>query len=284
MSEYHRQPNPPVPIAVHAYLDTVQMWLEKKPSNANLKAIKTMCGSCHVDQRPAYWNKTLRCRLMLHQPDPDAIRLLSRIVMGARIPFLLNRVDIALDLIASDYAALERLDDFFDRHLVKWHGSHRVTRCKTTRYTTMKSWQVQQLITYPTRRSKITGEPCLHLEWRAKGKAPVQRLGIRDPGQLIEFDHRAFWQKRFCLEEVDFTMLGKQACRQGRTKTPIPRGPYANSHLAVGHLIGQAADGGSQNGPTAQDVRDYCQGAEWFRPQTAMKRIDPEPYLPSCAL
>ncbi len=270
----------PVPVAVIGFFDTVQVWLGKKPTNEEIKSLKAFCGHCHVQQGSPWWNRDLRCRLQLHQPRAEALRLLDNSLVETKTTFHINQVDLAIDMTVLDQDALDWLYEFLDQHLVKrWHGKQPVCYCETTRYTGQKKWQSQQIVMYPQRQSRINGQPCVHVEWRARGKNKVEKIGIYDLGQLLDFDHRAFWQQRLCLEDVDFAMLGRQFQRRGRAKLPVSCGPYKNSDQHVGFMIGRAA-AQSENGPTAQDVRDWCRACSWFRTPTSLMRLNVEPFLP----
>ena len=270
----------PVPVAVIPYVDTVQIWLEKETSKADLKLLQRQCGYFHSESKQPWWNPRLRFRLQLHQPSEPALRLLDRFVVNSESTFIINQVELALDLITADFDELRELRDFIALHIVKrWHGKQRNVYCEETYYSRKNRWGSHQLVQYSTRPSKVTGQPCVHLEWRAGGKVQVEAIGIYNLIQLATFNHREFWAKRLCLEEVDYTMLGKQILKRGRAKKPLQHGPYGDWDVRVGRLIGTAA-AARERGPISQDIRDWCSGQEWFRPETAMRRIDVEPYLP----
>jgi len=274
---------PPVPVGVHAYVDTVAIWLEKKPSNNTLKSLKGLCGHRHVKQGSPQWNDHLRCWLQLHQPSVAGLRTLEESPIDAESSFLVNQVDLALDLTVANLEARDRLYVFLDKHLVKrWHGKQTVKYCKTTRYSGPRLWPSHQLDLYPD-QSRIDGRLCIHLEWRAHGKVKVEGLGIYNLGQLIDFDHRAFWQRHLCLKGVDYTALGRTYTGRGNAKKPICRGAYSDFDRHVGELIGRAA-AQSENGPTTQDVRDWCRDHGRFRPASCIRPISNESYLPQKAL
>ena len=284
LPSHHKTRPYPFPTEVVAFIDTTQFWLERKPGNSIIKFLKESCGHCYVKQGSPWWNSNLRCRLHLHQPSAKALRLLDDYLTEKSLTFIINQVDLALDLIVPDQHAVAQLYEFLDMHLVKkWHGKQSVQYHENTRYTSIKKWQSQQIVMYSQPQSRITGKPCVHLEWRTRGKTMVERLDIYDLGHLINFDHRAFWQRCLCLEEVDFTMLGRQFQGRGRARTPIPRGPYPDADRYIGDSIRRAA-ARTEYGATAQDVRDWCRGCSWFHPATSMRTISNDVYLPHGAL
>ena len=258
----------------------MQIWLEIEPGAISLASLRKACGSVYSREGRARWCSNLSFRLQLHQPSEPAIRLLDKFLVTSKSSFVINQVELALDLITTDIDHRRELNDFIERHSVKrWHGRQRVVYCEDTRYSGRKRWGSQQLVQYATRPSKSSGQPCVHLEWRVGGKPQVEALGVYDLMQLATLDHRRFWMEHLCLEEVNYTMLGKQILRQGRAKKPLQSGPYQDWYPCLGARIGRAAATRS-NGPTAQDIRDWCREEDWFHPETCMMKIDVEPYLP----
>jgi hypothetical protein len=72
-----------------------------------------------------------------------------------------------------------------------------------TRYDADRAAQ-NGIVFYKEDHSRITGEEyCLHLEWRLNRLRAVRAAGIETGQDLLKFDHRAFWQKRLRLYEVD---------------------------------------------------------------------------------
>jgi hypothetical protein len=285
---------PPVPDGVYAYVDTVAVWVSKKPRNSVLRSLKESCGHCHVQQGTAYWNKALRCRLTLNQPRTEALSLLDDVLTTSGMSFVINLVHLALDFTVRHSDEARLLMEHFNRHLVKkWHGKQRVRYAgregdipdlnQATRYTGPRHAQ-HNVVLYCDKPSRFTGEPCLHMEWRIFGKGAVEKLGVYDPQQLIDFDHRAFWQKHLCLEEPNFQMLGRQFLGRGCAKKvaviDYAHGlGYKDRDLRVGNLIGRVAST-RDTGPTAQDIRDWARGCAWFHPETSMMRLPVESYLP----
>jgi len=94
---------------------------------------------------------------------------------------------------------------------------------------------------YSDRPSKVTRQPCVHVEWRLKGKSIVESQGIYDVEQVIDFDHRQFWKAHLYLEAIDFRALGRQRRGAGRSKAPrvAPFGSLGPIDLDVraGHLL-----------------------------------------------
>ena len=135
MARIRREHLYPRPLMVRSYIDSVAIWLERKPSNSVIRSLKKSCGHCHVHQKAPWWNAQFRCRVQMHQPRTKALQLLSDHIVEKELSFLINAVDLALDQIAQNPEMLDRLYQFFDEHLVKrWHGRQTNQYVSTTRY------------------------------------------------------------------------------------------------------------------------------------------------------
>ncbi|MCX5673072.1 MAG: hypothetical protein NTU94_17290 [Planctomycetota bacterium] len=87
-----------VPSDVLAYIDTLAVWLTRKPRRQVLDCLSALCGSRHVKPGKAWWDPRYRCRLVLQQPLAEAILLLREFALPCDPPILVNEVHVALDL------------------------------------------------------------------------------------------------------------------------------------------------------------------------------------------
>jgi hypothetical protein len=97
-------------------------------------------------------------------------------------------------------------------------GIRRVGRQITaqTRYDAARSAR-NNIVLYRQKFCRITGElHCVHLEWRARGRVTLRRLGINTAKDLFNFDHRAFWQKRMLLIDFQTQRLGRAFRNSGK--------------------------------------------------------------------
>ena len=167
-----------------AYVDAINVWFTKKPSNDELKLLRQYCGSTCFKQRPRrgivqtpgmtygpHLDRKKRdfCRWMrLNQPQQEAFEILDRV--GERYGIHINYVELALDLLVPSAEEANRLYDFLDEHFVKlWRRNDRVVYVYKTRYTRVHKWPCQVVVLYADRPSKRTGLHCAHLEWRFWG-------------------------------------------------------------------------------------------------------------------
>lgn len=170
-----------------------------------------------VGQRPMpFHNREWKLSLALLQPTDEALRFLD-LFAGAKQ--LVNATEFALDLVAGGAAECRALGDF-----IVMHQERRMAwkTCKAgpageTSYLSVRRGVGNNLAVYGDRPSKVTGQLFnLHVEWRANGVGAVRAAGIERLRDLIGFDHRAFWQQRLRLFEVDRGRLGRIVTRSTR--------------------------------------------------------------------
>jgi hypothetical protein len=192
------------PCAVHAYVDTVHLWLKRPLSEKKLEWLRRQCGHLHAETRSGPWKLAkYKQYLQLQQPNDSALQAI------AERQHHITRVDFALDWIFIDKDECNRAyRDFCRYNVVKFHSRRQGVRfVKTTRYTAGRT-APNNLVVYADKPSKVSGKPCLHLDWRIKGTQALKRAGISSVKDLIKFDHRAFWEERLRLCTIDPTKLG----------------------------------------------------------------------------
>ncbi len=207
------------PIASYGYFDSIQCWIPEPLDQHTLDLLKAECGrgGLFVINKRARFDDRFRQRVQLRQPTENALRLLAQ-----RNDVLINGAEIALDLIFKDRAEKEETFDFMHQHLVRlWHGSRQEIRVYRDRqqvedddigqcrYDAGRS-APNRIVVYPENFTRVTGElNCLHIEWRAKGVRATRAACINTPGDLLVFNHRAFWQKRLLFYSVNRWQLGR---------------------------------------------------------------------------
>ena len=152
------------------------------------------------------WRRTWQ--LILPQPTDDALRFIASLT---DIWLSTNQLELALDYVFSDPVSTEILFDYFACHLLlKWHGNRRVRFIGNGVYWAKRT-APRQFTLYADRPSKVAGGvPCVHLEMRFHGAASIKRLDITSAIDLIDFDHRSFWQNRLTLYAFDIEILGRR--------------------------------------------------------------------------
>ena len=214
----------------------------------------------------------------MKQPSEAALKLLV-----ARPDALINCVEVALDILFETAAARDAFYDFLHRAIVRrWHGKRQGIYThpgrNETRYDAWgarnDAWHApNEIIFYKEERSRVTGEfYCIHLEWGASGRRAVQRsTGIQSVADLLNFDHRQFWQKRLLLMAVDKGRLGRYL--RNRTTGAKSRVDTLKDRRA-GHVLISAAAG-----DTIQELIDAH--GSWLRLEKVLRRLPNEAFLPA---
>lgn len=257
------------PVYASSYVDTVGLLVSRRPVNELYRAIKRYCGSCTLrrSQHPI-----ARVRFVVHQPQPEVLRLLDQLIsekMG-----MIHEVHLALDLCTATAKDAAELADWVNaRFVILWNRGRRANWVGEGRYTSQRKWRSQQVVAYADRPSKVTGSPCLHLEWRARGRAQVVALGVVEPLDLVAFGHRAFWSRRLVLEEANWDAVARQYTRkfgqgQQRRALGVVR-RLASEHRPDGEPI-----------ITAQALRSLAPNLPWIDLRYALRRVDVGHLLP----
>jgi hypothetical protein len=197
----------PAPSSVWAYTDRLTYWL-REPLRPNvLDYLDGYCGRLDIRTRPMMYDSRYRQRLQLCQPKTAALRTLSKLAG------MLTYLEVSLDWIFKTERQCDHAFEFLDTYYVKSHHQRQRVSLShgTTRYSAEQG-SPNVLAIYTDRPCKLTGEtPCVHLDWRMSGRSVIANAGIASPADLIDFDHRAFWQPRLNLYALrDLQTLGRR--------------------------------------------------------------------------
>ena len=194
------------PIARHAYVDRVRVWLPLPLSSAKLAWLREHCGDVLLFEEQAKFALEYRYRYEIIRPSFETIQSLATLPKAH-----LNRVEEALDLIFVSEEERDAAQELINRHsVVPYHRtSHGTNYCKGTRYSAHAKVK-RKLVIYPEPHSRATGELyCLHIEWRMEGIAALRREKINALRDLLDLDRHTFWLKHLILMRVDFRALGR---------------------------------------------------------------------------
>jgi hypothetical protein len=207
------------------------------------------------------WCPDLPQRMTVYRPSAIALRVLVRHEAAGRL--LLNGAEIALDLVSDD---AESLGEWLIRRYVDRRAkSNAGGLFSAARYygRRVRGPHVRSVI-YFDRRSKTSGQPCVHIERRFRGRRTLRRMGIDSVSDLMRFDHHAFWMSRLSLFDVDCLALGRAVNRAGRSKRNLAR------HRLTGALLLRRHDG---------FVCDLVDEFRHLKPERWLRRIDAAPLL-----
>jgi hypothetical protein len=206
------------PLAIYPYFDVVTVWFKRPLSRKNRDLLRRHCGPGTRPMRPSPW-LNFREGWRLHQPSDKALAMLAR-----RSGVHINYAEFALDWIFETEDEREHAFGFVDlTHVKKHHHQQELRYCRGTRYTASRHAAIN-FVAYDDKPCRVTGEVCcLHLEWRVRRPRTLRRLGMHCIADLLEFDHRQFWEERLLLYEVDVAKLGRRHrnhCRSSRGQAP----------------------------------------------------------------
>jgi hypothetical protein len=221
---------PYIPTGKITYIDKIGGWLRRPLSKQEYAIVEGDCGhGAHPSKKPKrpFFYKVQRCwfdpelnaYLEVKQPGPDALKVLDPGpgLFDEPPNLMLNRAERSLDLIFPDLVTARKAFWFQHRHhVMPRHGRQLVRLFEdwekrngeiTTRYA---GWNtVNVLASYWELPSKVTGEPCLHLDWRSQGSQTLQRQGIYRLHDLVTEDQVEFWGSNFDLYGWDHQKLGR---------------------------------------------------------------------------
>jgi hypothetical protein len=254
----------PRPTDCYHYIDHLHFCLREPPTAEELHWYQSKCGSVYVRKGRANFGPATSYSLQLKQPSRAALQRLPTI-KDAKITY----VEIARDTIYRSETELEVIGCFFDRHnLKRFHRGQEVGfytgRNGVTRYSSRKRNVRHNLVTYSDLACRKTGElHCFHLEWKAKGAAALRIVGIHNPGDLLRFDHQAFWKKNLLLFDLDLRKLGRQwlnhfenTSRKKPRVKPVGRDLVYDFDLRTGSILFRSAGLTSDLRPSVQVVID----------------------------
>lgn len=224
------------PSTVHPYFDNIAVWLKEPADAATIARLRRQCGYLHAANRNARFGQGYKQRLELKQPGKAALRWIA-----GMNDVLINRVEIALDLIFNDAREQDEAFEFLHRHLIRrWHGRTQKIKLVRAERKKRKAQVVEEgsagatrydagrapnaIAMYRNQHSRVTGELfCVHIEWRLSGVRPVRSAGIQLGSDLLGFNHRAFWERRLMLVDIDADRLGRVIRNRNegtRSRTP----------------------------------------------------------------
>ena len=204
-----------------------------------------------------------------------------------------NYVEAALDAITGEWQAARMLHEFLDATFVKsWHGKQQFVRignpdlggddpCATSysgqrRANSRFAW-------YSGRSSKITNEPCLHLEHRHQGLGACRRADIHSPADFLDFDHVAHWQRHLTCYRIDFAQLGRshlngiEGNRRQKPRVDIGRTGFAyDQDAATGRILFRALSVHEH-----QQMRSMQRFVDQHGRGAFLRRLDVSALLPS---
>jgi hypothetical protein len=219
----------------HAYFDHVRVWFDTEAPPGTEARLRNLCGGgvkssfVPMELYTTRAGKKIASRQWLSswelfQPTNAAFTYLRAQTQGRS---LINYVEITLDWITDTLLEAEELQEFLESHLIKpWHGQRPFGRYRTSLYYGERpKGGYTNLLCYSDKPSRMTGDPCCHVEWRLQGRTRVKNnkhVEIATFEDLLAFDHYTFWKTHLVLRDItSLERIGKAFLGQTRRKKPL---------------------------------------------------------------
>src|SRR5581483_8110912 len=155
-------------------------------------------------------------KLNLPQPSREVIEFVGRVIREKNARVTISSLEVSLDWCTDTFEDAASLAGLVVP-LLRKHGrgqSASVERFPrkgiTTGVTIGAGGRGQQLKVYWDRASKVTGFPCLHMEWKLVSRRSVAAIGATEIDDLSSLWHGSFWKNRSPLYTLDYEALGKR--------------------------------------------------------------------------
>jgi hypothetical protein len=252
------------------YFDTVKIYVDRPIDPVEKIWLEERCGSIGETGPLRYQPNRWPDGIVLRQPTDTALAYFE----DGFNNYVLSRVDVSLDLMTRSYGDAEDLHAFIERRLVQpWHrGIEPVVKYEGTVYYKRAGGR-NNLVQYSDEPSKVTGQPCVHVEWRMELADAIRRSGLTGTSDLIQLDKKAFFAKRLKLLDLptydELRKIGRVLHGVGRSRPrllmPLRRGVKIDRYpMSATVWLRASQQLGRVHGWAVQDVLD-AYGPKWAR-------------------
>jgi len=258
------------------------MWFKREITHSEIKSINALCGPKRmfpkIEDMPV--RPQWKCRHIFQQPKSEVFNYLADLFADDDI--WINRVDVALDLITEGPKQAILLNEYCVQHIYHpWHSQHQIVRYLNTTYTAERGAS-RVFAIYSDKPSKVTNQPCCHIELRFSGADSVRRAGFLIVHDLKNLNYREFWKKYLRFREFDNEKLGRHFLRQPYAKKPwiveYVKGRPFDKFRRTGWLIHRAS-ALTEKPASVQEVLDFFRDSK-FNPSKCINTIDTTSFLP----
>lgn len=206
------------------YIDTVAVLLRRGVSDRARAEIGKHCGSINVRTSKAC-GRGYPFRMTLHQPQSEAFRLIEE-----NVDHIVGEFHVAYDLPARTDSDAKELTSVIQHLAIQpWHGSRRSRLVRgATSYASHERRTARSFVIYGDRPSKVTKEPCCHIEFRYNGADSCRARGVRTCDDLLKYDAAQYLDRDMKLGLIDwqsaYRLLRQLADRERRRYRPRPGG------------------------------------------------------------
>ena len=199
------------------YFDTIAALLRSNLSARACAEIEKFCGSLQHWTSKAC-GSDYPIRLTLHQPRTEALRVIEE-----NLDHIVSRFDVAIDVPTQTSADATLLTSVIRRLAIQpRHGQRQSANVMDTAYAASRGARRNYAV-YGDKPSKVTGEPCCHIEFRFIGTRACQMRGVRTCGDLLRYDAALYIDRDMKLGLIDWQRAFQILRRQDPTKRPVLR-------------------------------------------------------------
>jgi hypothetical protein len=206
---------------VYAYLDTVELFFPP----LRREAYQEVARYERLEECRRRDGQLVGCRLIRNWPSISKDWLQHADLLARKYRGVLHRVDVAVDTKSTPGLR----EQIVNSAVLKWstkEGTH--DRKRTVYWVHRKGRRSRrQLVLYDDKPSKITGEPCLHLELRLFTAPVIRRQGLHKPGDLLGLNPKQLFDRHVIWSDT----ADRYVKRQMRKEHSNKRKQYANQQL-----------------------------------------------------
>lgn len=197
------------------YVDSVRLLAPEPPSDDDLATLdgfqsQGLLGGYYPEPIAGPPMRRFRCELKLHRPSPFVLHWAER--RAYEKGWHLVGADFPHDVIPDSPDDVDLLLDWILTHMVVRYrrAGTTVEICEGTYYFGPRLGP-RTVAVYAHKPSKVTGEPCVHIEPRPRGRRALQSLGIYCPSAILGLDLMATVQRFIYFADWDLEALGRIA-------------------------------------------------------------------------
>lgn len=209
ITPFINHPTAPSRIAYDDGFDIIRMFLDRPEPPFDIRELHPYCYAVSKKSGQPKYQTNRKLEIELFQPTRECLELL-RDRLCQEVGVDITYVEIGRDVIHPIRSIIEKLESAF-------------LACAHFPYCRDIVMPVEKITWYYARRKPIGHAPvmyadkpsklnnsrpdksdpaCLHIEWRASGKKPLQSIGISSLDDLINFDFNRHWNDRLKLHDT----------------------------------------------------------------------------------
>ena len=181
----------------YLYIDTIRILMKRWLPRRHIRRIKELNRGWRGVKQKSSICVAYPVALTLHQPTNDAITYLDEHAGDYRV----SRFDTALDFVMPNRVMAAALQKALEKHITQPHRGRRELNTEEgyndpddleqdeaqSQYWSVNGYTTRNIVVYSDRASKITGDPCCHIEFRT-GRRMCREYGMEKLANFNSID------------------------------------------------------------------------------------------------